>query len=180
MLTLSARVWVVSMLRFSRGPSFPWTTLPHSENNAHVEWLRSNVVIAPLGSNSSNNSGTDELSLSLRLDRAPPWTILNTPRGASGKEVKAQFRTLSRHLHPDKQKRSDAQAKQEAHLLFPLLQKAYDGLKNEATAEAFRQEAEVDEAVLAKTSIYGGLGSKVDSYFWLKSTALTSRPQIHF
>ena len=50
-----------------------------------------------MSSNSSINSSSvgASVELSLLLDRAPPWTILNTPCGASGKEVKAQFRTLA-------------------------------------------------------------------------------------
>lgn len=70
-----------------------------------------------------------------------PWEILGVERGASAKQVKAAFRSLSLLLHPDKRDLyfSDEDA---AHIdtLFEIARSAYEALKsdNEAEREAFR------------------------------------------
>ena len=74
--------------------------------------------------------------------RWAPWKLLDLDRHASASEVKAQFRKISRSMHPDKQ--TNVKSREAAGLIFPLLQHAYDGMKNN-DAKKFRLGAEVNE-----------------------------------
>lgn len=74
-----------------------------------------------------------------------PWDILGVERGASAKQVKAAFRSLSLLLHPDKRDLyfGDEDAA-DIDTLFEIARSAYEALKsdNEAAREAFRVKHE--------------------------------------
>jgi len=100
----------------------------------HIKWLRRQVAV---------EGGLEA------LDRLSPWILLGVERDAKPDEVKAQFRALSRRLHPDKQR--GKQEREESEKLFPLLQHAYGGLKDGANAERFKKDAETEEFLFARS-----------------------------
>lgn len=81
--------------------------------------------------------------------RWDPYAVLGLKAGASVKEVKSSFRTLSRRLHPDKNPSPDAMEK------YLEVQKAYEALTNDDLRENWekwgnpdgRQDTEVETAL---------------------------------
>ena len=63
------------------------------------------------------------------LKRMPPWQLLGVERDAAPDEVRAAFRALSRHFHPDKTTASDATL-----VIFRALQRAAHEMRDPTVA----------------------------------------------
>jgi len=148
---ISKPEWPTSSDTHLQLPTGMWTLLEvnsteinegGSRVDPHAKWLENKITASActsggIGKNGENDNLCDGLEY---LKQLPPWTLLDVERNAPKADVKARFRQLSKHFHPDKKRGPLFEQ------VFVLLQAAYEGLKNsdDTEKEAFRLNAEVE------------------------------------
>lgn len=76
-----------------------------------------------------SQTGTHQTSLADTMSSEKALKVLGLPSNANPKAIKAAYRRLAQHFHPDRYQSKDAETQQKAKKAFILVQKAYEVLR---------------------------------------------------